>query len=294
MLEKRKFKIIFLLSSLVFLQSASKEVVYCLNSGEIKYISDLKIISLAPSITEILYMVGLGNNIIGVTRYDDFPEEVKHKEVIGGYLDIDIEKIIKMKPDLVICEPNSGIKNLVELISSKGIKVIVVDANSVLDILLATEEIGKMFGKAIEVSDLLIELTSRYLHLQRFLKAGNEHIGLIILNENPLIIAGNNSFVGELLGLAGIKNAYYGDSKYPVLDSELLYRMKPDIILNISESVMSGKKSENNVISESIRPFLSDKTHYYNLMDTTFIRPSPRFIDALERLCSLITGYYCF
>ncbi|MCX7957913.1 MAG: hypothetical protein N3B13_02610, partial [Deltaproteobacteria bacterium] len=118
--------------------------------------------------------------------------------------------------------------------------------------------------------------------------------GLIVLNENPLMVAGSSSFVGELLNLIGIRNAYDGFQKYPVLDSEQLYVMKPDVIFNISESIMSGSTDDSKrVLSGSGIRSLSKNSVIYNLADSSFIRPSPRFIEALRMICSLTTGYFC-
>lgn len=272
----------------------NSEVVYFLGSKRQFFNQDIKIVTVAPSITEILYALGLGDNIIGVTRYDDFPEEVKRKEVVGGYLDIDIEKILRMKPDLVACEPNSGIKDSIELISSKGIGVVVVDIKNVMDILIAIERLGEIFNKSGEARELLTDITYSYLSVQKYIKSNYIYSGLIILNENPLMVAGNSSFVGEILGLVGIRNAYDGKQKYPILDKELFNSMKPDIVFNISEIVMSGNLSNSKYIIEKRNYFLKRDLLVYNLVDSTFVRPSYRFIEAIQKLCSLTTGYYCF
>ncbi|MCX7959436.1 MAG: helical backbone metal receptor, partial [Deltaproteobacteria bacterium] len=123
------------------------DIVYILNNGRINLKKDIRIVSVAPSVTEILYEIGLGENIVGVTRYDDVPEDVRNKEVVGGYLDIDVEKILRIKPDVVMCEPNSGIRDSVDILSRNGIPVIVVDIRSVMNILDAVERIGELLDR---------------------------------------------------------------------------------------------------------------------------------------------------
>ncbi|MFA6034835.1 MAG: helical backbone metal receptor, partial [Myxococcota bacterium] len=107
-----------------------------------------KVISLAPSITEILFEVGSGGAVAGATRYDDWPPEARKIKRVGGYLDADIEAIIAMKPDAVFCEKNSGVKNTVEKLASLGIPVGVVSTPDMGSILSATEEIGAAMGRA--------------------------------------------------------------------------------------------------------------------------------------------------
>ncbi len=283
-----------ILLTVVNVRPSFSDVVYFLNGHKSTVGKETKIISVAPSVTEILYSIGLGDNIAGVTRYDDYPEDVKNKEVVGGYLDIDVEKILKIKPDVVICEPNSGIREAVELLSMKGISVIVVDVKSVMDILFAIEELGTVFDRQKEAAELLNNLTSRYVNLQKYIKKYGVNSGLVVLNENPMMVAGRNSFVGELLLLIGLKNAYSGEQKYPVLDSEMLYLMKPDIVFNISEEVMSGEPKKSSNSSERFRIFNKKSVSFHNITNPALIRPSPRFVDALEILCSLSTGYYCY
>jgi iron complex transport system substrate-binding protein len=271
---------------------AEADVIYPLGGLRFENRGDLRIVSTAPSITETLYFLGLFDNIIAVTRYDDFPEGVKEKEMIGGYLDIDVEKILRLRPDIVFCEPNSGIKSSVELLVVKRIPVYVVNIGSVLDILIAIEEMGKILCKEEEARRLLNELYKRYIRLQGLLSKNNNS-ALIVINENPLMVAGNKSFVGELLGLSGFKNAYQGEYKYPVLDNETLLLLNPNIVINVSESVMAGDENKDKDSSKILKSFFKDDTKFYNISDTVFIRPSPRFMEALESLCSLNSQYYC-
>lgn len=273
--------------------SISEGAVYPIGKGRFVPSANTRIVSLAPSITELLYFLGLISNIIGVTRYDDFPEEIKNREIIGGYLDVDVEKIIKIKPDIVLCEPNSGIKSAVDLISKRGIPVYVIEVKSVYDILDSIDELGRLFNRKSEAVDLINILTQRYTHLQTY-TIERRRSGLIILNEIPIMVAGNNSFVGELLILSGAINAYSGTHKYPVIDLEMLRKMKIDFVINVSESVMSGEETKQRRISSHIKEILPDAAEFYNISTPTFIHPSPRFIEALEVLCSINSRFYCF
>lgn len=286
------YSVLLILIPILFPLYAGADVVYTLGAKKVVVKSDVSIVSLAPSITEILYFLGLMDNIKGVTRYDDFPEGVKEKEIIGGYLDVDVEKVLKIRPDVVICEPNSGIKDSVEYLNSKGVLVLVVQINSIMDILNAIEELGVIFKRDREATSLLNELTSRYINLQRFLRYLKGYSALIILNEDPLMVAGKGTFVGEILNISGLTNAYQGGEKYPVIDREMLIKMRPDFIFNISEATMSGGQRKRRGIGTA--PLFMTEARLFDLSDTSFIRPSPRFIEAVERVCSLIDGYFCY
>lgn len=271
----------------------SEGAVYPIGKGRFTPSDNTRIVSLAPSITELLYFLGLTPNIIGVTRYDDFPEEIKDREIIGGYLDVDVEKIIKIKPDIVLCEPNSGIKSSVDLISERGIAVYVIEVKSVYDILDSIDDLGRLFDRKSQAVDLMNILTHRYTHLQTY-TIERKKSGLIILSESPVMVAGNNSFVGELLNLSGAINAYSGTHKYPVIDPEMLRKMRIDFVINVSEPVMSGEETKQRRISLHIKEMLPDATEFHNISSPVFIRPSPRFIEALEILCSINSRFYCF
>jgi iron complex transport system substrate-binding protein len=292
----RFYSLLILLIVLIFCEVSYGAVVYPLDKNTTlkNTKGDFRIVSLAPSITEILYFLGVIENVVGVTRYDDYPEIVKTKEIVGGYLDIDAEKIVRLKPDVVLCEPNSGIKGSIEVIEKNGIPVYVVNIKSIEDILFAVEELGELLNHCESARSVNQDGLNRYLRIQRFYKTTIEKRGLIVLNENPLMIAGNSSFVGELLILSGIENSYKGNQKYPVLDAEMLYKMDVDIVINVSESVMSGVEVEKRNSLTTLKPLFKGDVSIYNVSNPIFIRPSPRFIEALEYLCSMTTGNYCY
>lgn len=105
-----------------------------------------RIISLAPNITEILYYIGLGDRVVGVTRFSNYPPEVKDKPVVGSYIDLNVEKIIDLAPDLVIGTVDGNRKKVVDLLEQAGIPVFITNPTNIKGIISAITTVGRVCG----------------------------------------------------------------------------------------------------------------------------------------------------
>jgi len=203
--------------------------------------SAVRVISFAPSITETLYALSLGDKIVGVTRYCTYPPKVKQKPKVGGYIDPHYELILGLKPDLVLLLKEH--ETLRSFLEKKSIRYITIDNEGVEGILGSFRVIGAACGEE-KRGDTLVSRVRDQLK--------NEHIGtfrpkilLCIGRNNPgtgtigkIYIAGPKTFYSELIDLAGAQNVMSDSGLvYPTLSTESVIRMAPDIIIDLMASV---------------------------------------------------------
>jgi len=206
-----------------------------------------RIISFAPSITETLFALGLGDRVVGVTRFCTYPSQVKSLPRIGGYLDPNYEMILSLKPDLVLLLKEHSL--LVEFLNKNRIRHQVVDNENVGAILQSFRLIGALCGKDKQadsiVASIALEMQDSILLKKRpriLLCIGRDNPGAGMISK--IFVAGPRTFYSQLITYAGGLNAF-GDSSfaYPSFSSEGIIRLAPDMIIDLMSSV-AGLPSE--------------------------------------------------
>jgi len=261
-------------------------------TGSPKIIKPEKIVSLAPSITEILFYIGAGKQVVGVTRFDDWPPQVSNIRRVGGYLDIDIETIAAIKPDIVFCEMNSGVKNAVEHLAKLGISVAIVKTDNVQSVILAIVETGKVIGMYKEASEKAENLRLRLENIKTRVADLKPVSVMVFFNFEPLMAAGKGTFTDSIIRLAGgINRADFSGVKYPVIDREMLVKLDPEVIID-----QAGHENIDGGIVERKPQFLHDfrnikavrNKRIYSLSGYYMFRPGPRVVDNVELLASIL------
>jgi iron complex transport system substrate-binding protein len=225
---------------------------------------------MAPSVTEILFRLGLGSKVVGVTDYCNYPKEASLKPKIGGFLNPSIEKIISLNPDLIIATPDNYNEEIVERLESLGKAVYVINPSSISGILRSILSIGRITGNIKEGILLVSELKKEIKYIRKKVKPYKEIKTLYIINANPLIAVGKNTFVDELIDIAGGENIV-NESGYPRLNIEEIILKNPEIIL------LSHMGGSNRIKS-------LEKFKIYSINDDFILRPGPRFIKGLRIL----------
>jgi iron complex transport system substrate-binding protein len=203
-----------------------------------------RIISFAPSITETLFALGLGERVVGVTRYCNYPQQAKTLPRVGGYFDPDYEMILTLKPDIVfILKEHSSIK---DFLRRNNINCRVIDDENVSAILGSFSTIGTMFGKAKQADSLVSLFRSETA--RPVVSSVRPRVLLCIGRDNPgsgaiakVYLAGPKSFYSELINDAGAENAYADSTfSYPSFSGEGVLRLAPDIVIDLSASVAAA------------------------------------------------------
>jgi iron complex transport system substrate-binding protein len=229
--------------------------VSCTHSKETNTISASqyhRVLSFAPSITETLFALGLGDRVVGVTRYCNYPAQAKNLPRVGGYFDPNYEMILSLKPDLVfILKEHSSIA---EFLHKNRIACRVIDNENVNAILRSFTTIGVMFDKTKQADSLISTFNSEVPAAVQ--SPGRTHgrprILLCIGRDNPgsgsiskVYLAGPKSFYSELMNDAGGENAYADSAfSYPSFSGEGIIRLAPDIVIDLTASVagVDGEK----------------------------------------------------
>jgi len=245
-----------------------------------------RIISLAPSNTEILFALGLGDRVVGVTRYCNYPEEAKQKEQIGGFADPDPEKIIALKPDLILASGTLQESLVIEL-EERGQTVFWLYPHTVKDILESFVRIGEITGSSATAQQLKERIEER-------IKTVEERVKDIPEQERPTVFRvmgldppgtiGGESFQTDEYWIAGGKNIFADtDKNYFQLDLETLLKLDPDIIVICGEDEEEAKARVKN--QEGWEGLTAVKADRIVVISCDLIcRPSPRIGQTIEQL----------
>jgi iron complex transport system substrate-binding protein len=259
-----------------------------------------KIISLAPNTTEILFALGLGDKVIGVSQFCNYPAEAKQRPRFGALMNPNYEAIAAAKPDLVIVleemlKPENKF-------AAMGIKTLEVKHNTIGDIFSSIIMIGQACGKAERANAMVNELAEKMSAINKQPRQGKRPKVMIAvghdISSNPdkapanICIAGKDYFYSTMVDIAGGLNAYTGAIPFPMVSYESIISMNPDIIIDIAS--FQADQVDNQVITEQWRKFgLLDAVkndRIYVFSEDYMAIPGPRFILTLEKIAQVVNG----
>jgi iron complex transport system substrate-binding protein len=236
-----------------------------------------RIISLAPSNTEILFALGLGDKVVGVTDYCDYPPEALDKEKVGGYANPDIEKIVALNPDLILVAygtPMDVINTLVGL----GLTVFGIKTTDLDDLLNDIRRVGEITDKEVEAQALTSDMESRIQAVtNQTEELENRPRVFYIVWHEPLWTAGSGTFIHELIEKAGGVNICQNITGYKTINLEEVVALNPEIIITSEWSydwAMNATELASTNASQSGRIYTCD--------DNLVQRPGPRLVKGLE------------
>ncbi len=192
-----------------------------------------RIISLVPSISELLYDLGLENETIGITKFCIHPQQwFKTKEKIGGTKNINLQKIIDLKPDLIICNKEENVKEQVEEMATL-FPVYLSDVNSFDTALQMIMEIGEITKRKNEAEDIIRRIESNF-QKEKITLLKNNRVAYLIWKD-PYMTAGGDTFISDMLKKIGFENIYTDKNRYPQVTITALQNAKPEYLLLSSE-----------------------------------------------------------
>ena len=251
-----------------------------------------RIISLAPNLTEILFALGLNKNIVGVTRYCDYPPEALSKEKIGGIVDINIEKIKFLYPDLVLAFRGNRLESILRLKQLK-IRVFVLDSKKGIEgIFSLIRKIGAVTFKEKEAQKLIEKLKVKYEKLKRKLSSFNNYPKVFFsLYGKELWTCGERSFLNKLILEAKAKNIACGIPKSWIkYNKEKLLYQNPEIIIILAKKEKDFKKVKEwwkrDRILKKINAVRNNRIFYIN--EDLLSRQGPRLVDGFSELVEIL------
>lgn len=253
-----------------------------------------KIISLIPSNTEIVYALENGEAIVGVTDFDNYPEEAMSKEKIGG-IEFNIEKMISLKPDLIFAHESTadGAAAGLQQLRDAGIDIVVVnDAQNLDGVYTSIEMIGEAIGETEKAAGLVDDMKNRFAELKKqaeAIKADQQKTVFVEVSPAPEIYAaGKNTFIDEMLTLIGAKNAIGDMEGWPKVDQEAIVERNPDVVVTTygyySEKPVDqvlGRQGWNHVKA------VKDQ-QVFDVHSDLVTRSGPRLAEGAEELAKAI------
>ncbi|OPZ24089.1 MAG: Vitamin B12-binding protein precursor [Lentisphaerae bacterium ADurb.BinA184] len=255
-----------------------------------------RIVSLAPSVTEIVYALEMEPSLVGVTRYCDYPPAARGKPKVGGYFDPSFEAVAALDPDLIILlsvhdQPRRWFEG-------QGRRTLTVNHQSIEGILDSIRLIAEAGGVPERGAAVLADLRARMtaiartvdgLPRPRVLLAAGRTAGRGELGE--VYIAGRSGFYTELIRLAGGVNAYTGSLPFPEVSSEGILSLDPDVVIDVvgdmeAEGADAARIAADWQTIPQLRALRNGRLHV--ITDEYVVIPGPRFILTLERLARVL------
>jgi ABC-type Fe3+-hydroxamate transport system substrate-binding protein len=197
-----------------------------------------RIISVVPSITELLFDFDLSEQIIGITKFCIHPKEIcQTKDIIGGTKNLNIEKIISLQPDLIIANKEENVKEQIQLLAQK-FPVWLTDVNNYDDALQMITELGKITHKAEKAELIKNDINSKFSSLSFKIKRK----AVYLIWKSPYMTIGGDTFIDSMLTQAGFENTFHHLTRYPEIELENISKSDCEIVLLSSEPYPFSQK----------------------------------------------------
>lgn len=236
-------------------------------------------VSLAPNLTEIVFAVGAGEKLVGVTSFCNYPEEAKNVTKIGDTINPNLEAIIARKPQIVFVSTASQIENFTRRTEENGIAVFVTNAESLDGVLRNIQQIADVLGTEKKAEKLVSELKARIFAVENNVTDKPKTKVFVQISKEPLFTVGKDSFLTEIIERAGgVSVTKAVETAYPKISKETALALNPEAII-LSES--PDNLEPNDIFKES-PAVKSGKVFKINA--DLISRPAPRIVDALEQI----------
>jgi iron complex transport system substrate-binding protein len=241
-----------------------------------------RIISLAPNVTEVLYLLGAGPQICGVTRQCDWPDDVRNKPKIGDLLNPNHEVILAAQPDLVIASTAGNDQAAIQKLTDLGLPVFVTAPRSVGGIFSSVAQLGRITGHTAQGERLVSEMKGRLAEIDRRLSGVTPQRVFLVTWFEPLLAPGRNTFENDVLRLARAESISADiDEFYPRFSLEQVLLRDPDVILTVRHS---GKPLPDLNQIAGWQKLRAVRNGRILVVGEVLQHPSPRFVEGVEEL----------
>ncbi len=257
-----------------------------------------RIVSTAPSITELLYALGLGDRVVGVTRYCRYPPEAQQKPKIGDYVNPNLEAIAALKPDLVVVQTNPV--NLAERLGRLHLHTLEINQDNIAAIYNSIRVVGDATGSSAKAAQLTDSIRIRLAEVQRRAAPLRRTRMMFVVGRSPnrldgLVVAGKASYLNEVIQLAGGENVFRDAlAAYPEVSLEEVIARNPEVIVDMgdmSDTVGVTEEHKRAVVRlwDRLQVVTAVKRHQvFAVAADIYVVPGPRVVDAARAFLSML------
>ena len=246
-----------------------------------------RIISLAPHVTEMLFAVGAGNKIIGAVDYSDYPEAAKALPRVGGYSRLDVERIVSLKPELIVAWQDGNGKAVIKRLKQLGMSVYVTEPVEVLDVADNLERLALLTGNKGKGSKSATQFRANYARLQQQYSKKTRVSVFYQLWHQPLMTATDNHLIGKVISLCGGQNVFAGlASLTPKVGLESVLAANPQVIIASGMEAARPEWLDDWRRWKQLRAVQNE--HLFFIPPDILQRHSPRILEGAQQLCLLL------
>lgn len=246
-----------------------------------------RIVTLAPNLTEIVYAVGAGDRLVGNTTYCDYPAEAKQVAKVGDTLKPDIERIIALRPQLVLVSTASQLEAFTKQLDEQGIAVYVTDPRSLEGVFQSLKTLGELLGEAEQSEKLVTELRARASAVEEAVKQSQPVRVFYQVSAAPLYTIGREAFLTDLIRRAGGQSVTADvPGAFPRYSDEAALATQPEAIIMSVDSSMDQSNAKPAPSLEKSPAVRNEKV--YGINGDLLSRPGPRLVEGLEQMARVL------
>lgn len=245
----------------------------------------LRIVALAPHAVELLYAIGAGDELVAATEHADYPEQAKQLPRIGGYAGIQLDKLLALKPDLVVAWQDGNRNQDIERMQQLGLRVYLSHPQTLAQVADELERLGELTHHQAQATAAAQQYRQQLTSLRRDNAAKRPVKVFYQLWSNPLMTVAGDSWVQQILAVCQADNVFSdAASDYPQVSLENVLLRQPEVILNTDET---GNPQSIDWQQWPEIPAVKQQ-HIITLNADLLQRPTPRAIDGIAQLCSAL------
>jgi len=245
-----------------------------------------RIVSLAPSLTELAYAAGAGARLVGAVEYSDYPPEAKRLPRIGSDAGIDVKRLLALRPDLVVAWPNAGSVKTIERLASLGLAVFRSEPRELADIPRTLERLGALAGTQPEAARAAAEFRARAAGLAKRYQGRARVRVFYEVWDRPLMTVNGAHLISKVMRLCGGENVFAALPLIaPTVDREAVLKADPDVI------IAGGEGNVAPPWLDEWRAFplrAAARGRLYGITPALIEQPTPRILEGAERMCALL------
>jgi iron complex transport system substrate-binding protein len=241
-------------------------------------------VSLKPNLTEILFALGAGNRVVGVTRHCIWPEEATQLPKVGDYAFPDLEQIISLQPDLVVTNKESTTPRFVSVIEKAGIPITVLETRTLSQIYRTIEQLGVALERTEQSHALISEIRNTFKKIREQKKNQQTKSALFVIQRHPLIVVGKASFISEVLESSGARNVIpFSRTAYPQISMEEVLAWQPEAIFDLDPTSQLSRWT-------TFKSLPAVKNNQIFFLSPNLFLPGPRIAQAGEMIANALYG----